>query len=377
MSVCLSNKEDRTYNVLVVEKRKGLYAIADRKSGISSEKELEAFLPNNAPVMMNIEGWGVLIKEARFGEDGELTGQPVPNPEDFEIYPFSQGKTGHVAIIRTETLQEIYSRVQPHIKDLVGVSAGPMVIGSLITTLGLEGDVTTGSYQLTVDRGVIQKIKSVSETGVSNYKFGDDTISGSYLSLLALCIDFFEGKSMQDALSNALLQEYSYKRLMIYTGVVVLAVLFVGLFVNYLFFDSYNKEYNRISGQYALNENILKQLKAAEADLKIKRQLVAKGGLQGQTAFAWYTDRLVQLMPSSLTLNRLSVHPELGKIQKGKEIQFTEKTILIEGETMDALAIHEWMSRLEKEEWVKQVDLVSYNQDEASEPAMFNLELEF
>ncbi|MBR8534947.1 hypothetical protein KDU71_05190 [Carboxylicivirga sediminis] len=377
VSVCLNNKESWSYNALVLENRKGDYKVVDRKSSIQSEKELERFLPDKAPVIINIQGWGVLIKKAQFDDNGELTGQLVPNIEDFELYPYRQGKTGFVAIIRTETLQEVYLNVQKYIKDIIEISVGPMCIAPLIASLSLEGKIIAGSYVLNIEHNEITTAKPLSDESISGYKFGDDVISGPHLPLLALCISFFEARLGSDAFSKALLEEYSYKRLMFYAGWSVLVALFIGLFVNYLFFDKYNKDYNQISGQYALNENILKQLKEAESDLAVKRELVLKGGLEGQTSFAWYCDRLVELMPANLTLTQIAMHPEVSKVQKSKEIQFEENTILIVGETTDALAIHKWLSQLKREDWVKEVDLVSYSQDEADVPAKFNLKLLF
>jgi hypothetical protein len=377
IGVRLHSKERWSYNVLVVQKRKGKVTIVERKSGIENEDELQRFIPNNTPVLITIEGWGVLIKQAQFNDEGAITSQLVPNVNDFELYPFRQGDNGFVAIIRSETLQEVYGRLQTSLKDIIGLSVGPMAMFSLIKLLSLEGRISAGAYQIILDREKVSGIKAQVKDELISYKFKEDVVTSIHLPLLGQCISFFDGQRNADTISLALLQEYSYKKLMVFTGWVVLGALFIGLFINYLFFDHYNKSFNQISGQYSLNESILKRLKEAELELKVKQELVMKGGLEGQTQFAWYTDRIIELMPQHLILNKLSVHPSDGKIKMQKEIVFQENILLIEGETKEVLAIHHWLQKLKEEEWVKEVDMVYYGQEEPNESASFNLELIF
>lgn len=375
VSVRLHSKDHCSYQLIVTEYKAGSLDIIKRESHIETDKELKSLIPDKMPVLINIEGWGVLLKEAQFDEEGQLKGQIVPNIDDFTLYPYQQGQNGFVAIIRTETLNDIYTRLQSIIKDIVMLSVGPMHICSLIDLLSLEEDVYAGAYHLIIEGGFVKSVKTDLKDRMISYKYGEDIVSNVHLVLLALCSDFISARRGEDVISQALLQEYAYKKLMIFTGWFILGTLFIALFINYLFFDHYNKMFNQISGQYALNENILKQLKDAETELKGKQALVLKGGLEGQTNFAWYTDRIVELMPAKLILNQMAVHPDEGKIQKRKEISFRENTIVIIGETEEALAVHEWITKLEDENWVKDVDLVYYGQDEPNEPAMFNIEV--
>jgi hypothetical protein len=160
-----------------------------------------------------------------------------------------------------------------------------------------------------------------------------------------------------------------------FLGIGALVILFFGLVINYFLFDYYHKKYNQISGEYSLNETLIRKLDQKQDELAGAEELMLKVGLEGQTRFAWFADRLVQLMPSGIILTRLSIQPPDGKLQQGYEMEVKENTIIIEGQTTETLNVHRWVQHIKREEWVEDVEFTSFSQGESKEQAIFSLEL--
>ena len=378
VTVLIKGKDSVLFHVVLLEKSKGEIIIREEKQNIPEIKELIEFIPKDYPVILNIEGWGVLIKKAEFDSNGEIKGAVVPNNNDFTVFPYQINENkGFVAIIRTELLEQIELDIGEQFKDCIYISVGPFDVIQLFNVLNLSGNCIIGSWEILFDQGAIKEIKSSHHEKTDIYSIGSETISSNNVLGLAIGIKLLSGNWDADELNKDRIADYAYKKLMFITGWSFLILLFLGLLVNYFLFDHYNKVYNRISGEYQLNESILEQLKQSESELKQKEEMVARGGLTGNTIFAWYSDQLISIMPVKIVLTRISIQPMERKMQKGKEVLFTPNLITITGNTKESLLVHEWINLIKKENWVDRVDLISFSNEEKIKPAQFTIELNY
>ena len=375
VNVHLLDKDRYCYQALTLEKKKGKVIITDRRSNIGTDQKLQSILPANCPLLINIEGWGVLIKEVDFDNDGNFNKQVLPNMTDFEIYSYNQKNKGYIAIIRTKLLQNIITRLESLKANIIEITVGPYDVVYLKDKININHQVQTGGYCLTLKDDLLAAIKPITNAVCENFEYNNDIVSSLHLLPLAQGSRFFNGSYANDLINLVLLKEFSYKLLTIYSKWFVLGLLFISLFVNFFMFDIFNKQYDQISGAYSVNENVLKQLEQTKQKLQQNQVLVKKSGLAGQKMFAWYADKMVELMPQELQLTKLSVYPQTKKIQKNKEINFENNVIAVEGETSDVLAVHRWIKHLKNEKWVQDVELVYYMQNERNKMATFNLEL--
>lgn len=372
LTVHLTGRDSMVYNVVLVEKKKQKLIITDRKQAMNAD-QVQNFIPRNCPVLVNIEGWGVLVKKANFNDEGELTGNLVPNPDDFQIFTYRQGNIGFAAVIRNEHFNVMFEQITQFPFEIAGISCGPFAIGDLIEILNLDGNVIAGNWNLEVTNGFIEEIIVLPENVSVGYKLGDDIITSVYLPAFAQVVQFYSGVYGKEFFNIELLKEVAYKRLSVVVGWAILLFLLGGLFVNYFWFDKLSKDYNAISSEYSLNESILKQLKVAEEELKQTEDLMEKGGLVGSSSFAFFSDQLASCLPNGIILTRMELLPLKGKMMAGKEIQFEDQTIIIEGETYETLFIDRWINNLKKESWVRDIRLDSYFNDGDNEPSVFKM----
>jgi hypothetical protein len=318
-----------------------------------------------------------LVKEALFDEEGKITNRLVSNQNEFEFFSYEQNSgKGFVAILRKELFTTVKESLNELSVDMLMIEAGPLEVGLLIPILGLNGWQIAGQYKVRFEDDEIREIKALNKEENGNYKIGDDIISSVHLPVFALAINILSGEAVAENADNKhFIDEFSYKKMIEFLGIGALVILFFGLVINYFLFDYYHKKYNQISGEYSLNETLIRKLDQKQDELAGAEELMLKVGLEGQTRFAWFADRLVQLMPSGIILTRLSIQPPDGKLQQGYEMEVKENTIIIEGQTTETLNVHRWVQHIKREEWVEDVEFTSFSQGESKEQAIFSLEL--
>ena len=377
ITVVLEGNGEMSYDAVLVEKKKGILEITDRKRQMS-EESLKAFIPKGYPVVFTIEGWGVLVKEANFDEEGRIAGSLMPNIEDFETYPLQKDGKGYVSIIRKELLEGIKEKIGKFRFDILSLSAGSLNVSYIIPALDIEGgELLAGNRLFSIKENAIAGIRNVTADETTGYKMGNDIISSCYLAAFASVVKFFSGFYDSGNSNQELLEEFAYKKLTVFSAWGVLSGLLLALLINFLVFDSLSKQYDEISIEYRMSESVLEQLKTAEAELKKVEELVEKGGLDGYTRFAWCADRIVELMPEAITLTNLGIQPVEGKIQRNREIGFRQNTIVITGETSESLLINRWIDLLKNEEWISEVQVQSYSGVNDNRSALFGLEISF
>ncbi len=375
ITIRLLGKRGLCIQLVVVERKKGQLFIVDREQGIDSYEELKRKVPKACPIIVNIEGVGVLVKKVSFNKDGTPKGQIVNNPDEFNFHSYNNDGEGFISVIRKDLCDEIVEELLAQKLDVITVKADPFAINNILSLLQIQGDHILGNWSFTISNDIIGQVKAISNDQRENYKIGEDNIQSVYMLSYSDCIDFFTSNYDEEISNQTFLSEYTYKKLIQYVGWGVLGLLFFMLLGNFFMNDTYRKEYDLVNGEYVKNKSILQKLNQAEEDLKKKENLIVKGGLTGKTDFAWYADRSVSIMPSRLTLNRIDIYPLQKKMQAGKEVLINDKIIDIEGESKETNFINAWINSLKKESWVKEVEMTYYGRKEANEPAVFNLKV--
>ncbi len=375
VSIRLQGKNSFSFNLVVVGKEKGKVKIVARSLGLDSYDALFEKIPKGCPVMANLEGTGVLIKPAEFGEDGQVKGQIVSDASQFIIESYVRDGKGLVSIVRKDLHERVLEEFSKGKLDLISLRSYPFSIENLSAIIPLNGEHVIGGWKFNFTDEHIESIKPYSGEHFENYQVGDDLLHSDHLVAYADCLGFFMGNYDESEVNHTCLSEYVYKKMTQLLGWGVLAFLFLTLTANYLVNDSYRKKYDVIAGEYDKNKSLLQQLKKSESDLNKKESLIIKGGLSGTNDKTWYIDRAISLMPNQLVLSYLSFNPVLKKVRPGKEILLKNNAISIEGETKDTRYVHQWLTALKKENWIKEVEMISYVREEVEKPAVFQLEI--
>lgn len=378
VTVVFKNRDEMIFHAVVLNRKSNQLEISAQKTGMTSFEELKDFLPAKCPIVLNIEGWGVLVKQGEREMRSKPNGGYLPdNNKDFEYFVYEQESAPFVSIVRKEMLNKVLEDFFRRGFNLGGVAAGPLSIDVLISSLEMEGRLLVGNWAVQVNRHEIVEVAMLQEAEVSHFDIEGESISSLVIGAYSLAVKYASGLIEDEGVNESLSSGFAYRRLSFLVGAFVSVLLFLGLIINFMLFEKYNRELDLVNRDYLNREGLILELKNVEEELHRRKEIVARAGLEGSNPMAWYIDRSVSLMPSQLVLNRLSWQPVSNRIQSGKEIDFEDNRVIIEGETSDVLLVHKWIKSLKDEKWIEDVDLVSYSIQDQQTDGCFSIEVSY
>lgn len=377
VSAHVINRDEVRFSLIIIRRRGKLLTMEHQREESLSFEELKEQIPSKVPVLLHVDGWGVLVKKASLGADGQI--ESLYDSNEFETRHFFNGtdKNGYLSIVRQEVIAAVVAQAKTLGAGLLGIDVGPFGGIQLLLALNKEGEFRLGDRLVRIVNGGVEEIKGITDSNSSLISIGDDSISSQVFPVYAMVALFFADSFQGLERSSQSINEFLYKKLTYYVTAFSLGALLTGLLLNYFIFTHCQEKLTRVTSEYEMNQSLFLKLEKAEKGLEQKEKIIETSGLSGHTFFAYYADRLALLMPANLVLEDMNFQPLEKKMQKGRDAVFTEKLIVITGHTSQSLLINDWIRSIKNEAWVKAVDMVYYGMEEKHTNALFKLEVRF
>lgn len=349
-----------------------IVASAENLKELKDSKEL---MGDHVPVILHIDGWGVLIKEN--GTDNNSI--PIDGKEFFlKEYSNPNGNGSYFSIIRIDLLNSIIDFCSSASLHVTGVFLGPFNVGLLSPYFENENEIRAGKWNLALNQGFIHSFHAAGVENETTYSIGGDSITSGLLPLYGDIVAFFSGDRVNNPIIAKSREEYVYGRLIKYLGVTSLGVVLLLLLVNFFIWDSLRQRSTALTSEVASNVQLLSQLEEKKLELKEKESLVAQYiGTNEKTHYAWYADRLGATLPSGIHLTGMDIQPINRKLKNGVPIEYQSRLIEVEGNAENMSQISEWINAIRKENWAKQVELISFHSDNEQAKGHFKLQINY
>jgi len=380
LGITFLTRDDWRFSVVELKRTKQEIQIVSQTEGQSDWDAVKGYFKPDVPVVLHLDGAGILLRDTG-GQVSENENSFPSEDADFVVrrYAKADGLGELVSIMRTDLLQTVMDFCAKNGINVVDMKFGPFAVASIIPLLANAGEeLVAGRWKLYVKDGQLHSFSANSDESRVTYSLEGEQVSSNVIAVLAACLQFFSGGLDDIPLLGKPREEYTYGYLLKKGGIAVLGILLLFLTVNYFVWDNLRGRYAGLRSQVANNENYLNELAGLESKLQKKQFFVDKYiGNDLATRFSYYADRLAFTLPAPIRLTRMEIQPLMQKPKEGKAILYREKTISIEGVSGQMTAISLWIKALRKEEWVKEVELVSYSVDEKQHTGNFELEIKF
>lgn len=376
VGIFLINRNEWRISVVRVKIRNGEINIVSALENLKELKEAESILQPEIPVILHIDGWGVLIKENGTGNNSI----PVDNHEFFlKQYPKPDGSGAYFSIIRNDLLKSIVDTCLSESLHIIGLAFGPFNIGLLAPFLEKGKEINAGKWKLTLNKGLIDSLLTEDTETNSTYEIGGEKITSGLLPLYATTVSFFSGgEDENNNVTAKSRQEFIYGRLVKYLILSSLSVMLLLLLLNYFIWDSLRNRNTRLMFEVANNEQLLTQLTGKEKELKEKKNLVVKYiGTNEKTHYSWYADKLALSLPAGIQLTLMDIQPISKKPKPGIPIFYKNRQIEVEGDAKSMAEISEYVKAIGKENWAKQVELISFSTENDHSSGHFKLQINY
>lgn len=145
-------------------------------------------------------------------------------------------------------------------------------------------------------------------------------------------------------------------------GLCAVVTCFLVLVVNFLFYQHYSGEADRLSQARHLSAERVGTYQDMEKDIIRKQKLIKSVGWTGGYPTAYLTDQLAACKPKDILLTAFLINPvkeEPGTAGKKEVMQVN--TVLIEGFCDQAGTLNNWISEIRSKSWVKSCGVVNYD----------------
>ncbi len=368
-------------NLLIIKKIKSKLVFEKKISEIDSFDELFGHLKKNIPIVLTINGKGILCKKTEnLQNDTELIKQVLPNAttKDFEFQYFTNDKNiSFCSIARLSLVEKILLRFKEKgffILDInIGISS-INVLEELIDTDQFKFSTEYYKYhfknQKFVDFTINKQKKEADTINILGMEFESTFIPG-FTSFLKYFIE--KKQSTNHPVINTSRTDFHFYRKFRIATFLSLSILFSTLLINYFFFDHFFHKSGKLKSELSQYSKILEKKEKLLKTIQKKKETIKALGLNNNIKYAFFMDQIASKMPSSIILGNMSFQPQ--KKTKNNKLYFEKNKICITGKTKNPTELNYWIKEIEKLEWVIDASLGDYTFQNRENLASFNLNI--
>lgn len=357
----IKKEDSETYNVLSV-KKKGDKIDIITKASYATFEELKQNIDTKLPILLNIDGKGVLNKQINFNNEADVTWHK--NIDFGTIYYTSVKSTdsSFISFCRKNIVEEYKAKFQSN-----GLSIIDVYIGAFLASL-LQGSInkkTIVSNELALEFEDDLLAGFAKSEEKQQYTIGKETISNAILPLYGILLHFFlKQKEVSKTESEThVAEEIIYKKAFNVFGISMLVGFLVALLSSYFLIQYYGAENAELSLKNVYSNQSYQKILELEKQKENKLKILNESGFLTSKFLSFYGYQIIKTIPDEIALKSLKIAPLYEEIKVTKKVDFEAKTIIIEGQTLNESSLNSWMEKVKTMDWVKNFEIMSIKKD--------------
>jgi len=372
------NSEDKVSLLLVENKKEGL--VIAKKDRVNYNGKIAEKWDSKLPFFLIVNTNQVIQKEVSGIDpsDEKLLHKAFPNTnwEEFYFEIWRLKTKSIIAITRKSYLDEMLANYVAQKISIAGISLGICSIAEIV-------DYTTETEFYTNHQAVSRQeqnqiITSEALESAVIYNINDLQLENRQLlafsGILRMIMNNTPNTGSVVSYNEELYDVYNQKVFFSKGLKVMVAVVFVILVLNFLFFSHYYKLAQETSEILLVNKSSVEDVNQLKKRIIVKEEKVKSilGKTTSQSSLM--INEIARKVPSSIVLTELAFNPLEKKVKLEEPILVQERTITISGTTIANEAFTRWVEEIEKLNWVDKVLITHFGKNEANETA-FSIKL--
>ncbi|KJS07316.1 MAG: hypothetical protein VR77_01385 [Flavobacteriales bacterium BRH_c54] len=384
VEVIYNSKDSYTLIALELIANKEGVKVARKFTDVSLE-ELAKINTKKAPLYFAVGGKGIVHKKVKTNEhlsEQDLLNQVLPNAtlKDFYLQQAVISTfESWVSIVRKDLLNSLVATIQSLHLFGVQIYLGPFTLENCIPLIN-KSVITTTTHELLIVDNYINQIDSLgSVAGGEEYNIeGEIVNSHELIAFSAALSHFISPIKIHPIVCEEVThfrEEYLHKNKYTVVGFGLLAFFFVLTISNMMIANSYESSNNELQYQLNSKQQFVDELEILKKELLIKEEFIQNSGVTKAAKITFYADQIAMSVPASIQLDQLFINPLTKRINKAEDIQFTYNAVKIIGSVSRSIELNNWIKKLKKYEWVNDINIISFIQDNLKTPGEFELQI--
>ncbi|QMU65036.1 MAG: hypothetical protein GKR88_12565 [Flavobacteriaceae bacterium] len=345
-------------------KRKRKELVVSNKGETTDFEELIKTLQGQKHLFLVVNNEQVLTKTVANANTTEehLVKTVFPNIalSDFYYNICSNHEESIISISRKTYVDALIALYDTHKISVIDFSLGSLSIEMLARFVD-RSEINSSNARITFEGNHITAIQK-QEVAETQYTINELNISNKQVLPLSGVIQYYAGANVQSDIQKQLQEAYKQKRFFDIGFKFVLGFLFVSLLISYLVFNKYQGIQQNLEGELKTNEAYKKQLSILNKLVTQKLKLVESVSSAATSKVAWYFNEVAASVPASILLDDMSYQPIANSVKEDKKISFRENSITVTGLSVYDKDFTDWISNLEKKNWIEKVTYIHYGQ---------------
>jgi Tfp pilus assembly protein PilN len=332
---------------------------------------------NKIPVLLIVNGKGILIKKVMISENAELPiteiiqqNLPALNLSEFYVQLYQQeNNESFIAFCRKEIVDLVIKELKEKKFDLAGVLIGaPAVLGLKPLWTNFNSiHCSTHKAELTnqcIDNfspAVPDQNEELKLDGISILPKHVLGFSGGLAYLTRRNIAGQEEGALS-SLGRAHVEKNKFRFLMI----VCVMLAFVFAATNVVFYTTYFDNNNKLETELSVYQGKYDQINKLLSDYQEKKGLIENTGILQGNSISEFADKIAKTIPEEVVLTEMTFNPKIEKDESEDSlIIFANKQLLIKGNCNKSMIVNEWVNVLKMQNFIRDVSLekFTYNKD--------------
>lgn len=332
---------------------------------VSMDAVIEKF-GTQIPYYIHVTGAGVLTRLVEFlpGYKEQLIVHG--DKEDFYFTSYNDGHQVATSFFRKNLIEDVVGKIRKANITLLQISCGLVPV-----LLVLEDDATI-SFDYFIQKEGARIVKCVRNENPSErcliqgiYRDKFETIVVSICTAIRSNNVCFEtGLSSKEV--AVLTENYRQFRQFRFFGVAIVSILFIAVTLNYFYINYLNTEIANLEVDLTLTNDAVSLLDKLKQEKNRKELLVSNSGVQQKEFISFFLDKIGETVPKAISLQDLEVFPMLETLKEKRKVVLQQQIIEIDGTSPESETLDDWMERMNRFDWVKSVELISYLKSENS-----------
>lgn len=343
-------------------------------------------LDTTIPVALNISGKGVLYKQVpaveEIGPDQFSILLPSANFEEFYVQHFRSGESSFVAVIRKKDADNWIALLARQGFRVLMMSLGPFPVQHIFPQLNIYGEeVVFQGHRIERNEGLDWLRVSYDDSAIAPFplKVGNEPIDQQLIMPYAAAFQVVLASRLEviqaavPDITGDFDQVIGDKRFRVWAFLILISCFLLLLLNTILFFnlDSENQRLTRQVSSFDQNANDRQHMTSV---IKEKETLIHDLGWDGGIRKSSLISQIAALLPPEITWKEVSVNPvDLQGSRNRRVPQFFSRRMEIRGVCAQIIPVNEWIARIKTRNWVKTVQLESYNYDNELNSGRFTL----
>jgi len=343
----------------LVQKKNELQLL--KKGTANSQAQVIEKIKGQKHLFLILNDAQVLSKKVSFLQEDEkaVVKNAFPNISmgDFYYEVYTNQEASFVSIARKETIDAIISNYAKEGIYVIDFSLGNLALKH-ITKIQEHAQLDTSNAMVNFDNQQIKEIKK-QEIQTTVFTINELEVSNKeILSLAGIICYYTQDSSSKD--QKQLQEKYLQKRFFDLGLKVGLGFLLITLLINFFAFTHYRDQVGNLSGELQLSETYKNQLSKLQQEVTQKKSLVQSVNAASHSKVSQFFDEIGSSIPVTNLLTQINYQPKEGVQKKDKAMLFRENSIVVKGICKDDITFSNWISILEKKDWVQEVSILDY-----------------